>query len=64
MVDDGLGETGRLRAEITALRARVQELETALAERSNGPAGEEVAPRSRGCSRRSQRRSAGAPMAR
>ncbi|WP_437934804.1 PAS domain-containing protein [Sorangium sp. So ce341] len=45
MADDGLGETGRLRAEIAALHARVQELERALAERPCGPAAEEAAPR-------------------
>ncbi|WP_437762717.1 PAS domain-containing protein [Sorangium sp. So ce764] len=38
MTEDGLGETGRLRAEIAALRARVEELESALAERSSGGA--------------------------
>ncbi|AUX24678.1 anti-anti-sigma factor [Sorangium cellulosum] len=43
MADDGLGEIGRLRSEIAALHARIQELERALAERSYGRAAEEVA---------------------
>ncbi|WP_437488009.1 PAS domain-containing protein [Sorangium sp. So ce1014] len=45
MADDGLGETGRLRAEIAALQARIQELEGALAERSCGPVAEGAARR-------------------
>ncbi|WP_437669874.1 PAS domain-containing protein [Sorangium sp. So ce131] len=44
MADDGLGEIGRLRAEIATLQARVQELESALAERSSVRATEGVAP--------------------
>ncbi|WP_437296673.1 PAS domain-containing protein [Sorangium sp. So ce426] len=38
MADEGLGEIGRLRAEIAVLHARVEELESALAERSSGGA--------------------------
>ncbi|AUX38737.1 anti-anti-sigma factor [Sorangium cellulosum] len=44
MADDGLGEMGRLRAEIAAQQARIQELERALAERSNVRAAEGAAP--------------------
>ncbi|WP_438040816.1 PAS domain-containing protein [Sorangium sp. So ce128] len=43
MTDEGLGEIGRLRAEIAALHARVEELESALAERSSGGAAEGAA---------------------
>ncbi|CAN99080.1 anti-anti sigma factor protein [Sorangium cellulosum So ce56] len=44
MTDEGLGEIGRLRAEIAALHARVEELESALAERSIGGAAVGAAP--------------------